>query len=336
MNKQVAFIMPVKITGSDLSIAHFVKAVESIKNQTDPDWILIMVEDFSDNKPTLDKIEEFKKDLKDKLHVIYNDRNYGTGKARNIGLEYAHKIGVHFVLYLDSDDLCDPRRLELVRKEFDRDPNVNVVYTSFDVIDEYDNLVPEEEISMSIREITDGHKHEPVEGELAWIQITSKKKYTNLTSCTAVKTDLAYEEQFPSTNVSEDCHTWMRYGAHPGKFVFIKEIKGGYRICTGTASRSRVENKDFYGQMMRVDTDGFEQALLVAKKYGTTGGYKDDELRCAFQVRLALGLVHGGAVPYAKLAIDKALNISKEMTINYINKLYCQEQYRNVLLDMAK
>ena len=76
-----------------------------------------------------------------------------------------------------------------------------------------------------------------------------------------VRTSLAVAEKFPKASVSEDCHTRMRYGAHPGKFVFLLEIKGGYRIRRGVASHSRALNWDFYERMIRMDSDGFEQAL---------------------------------------------------------------------------
>ena len=150
-----------------------------------------------------DAIDEIKSDLKDKLHVIYSDRNYGTGSARNKGVLYAKEIGAPFILFNDSDDISDPKRLELVRKAFEGDDSVNVVYTSFDVIDENDDFTPEEKIALPVREITDGHKVDIVEGENAWINIAIKKKYTNLTSCTAVKTSLACEELFPNASVRE-------------------------------------------------------------------------------------------------------------------------------------
>ena len=104
---------------------------------------------------------------------------------------------------------------------------------------------------MSVREIIDGHQVDIVEGENAWIGLATKKKYTNLTSCTAVRTSLAAEEPFPSESVSEDSHTWVRYAAHPGKFVFIRDIKGGYRICSNVASRSRSNNANFYKKCSR-------------------------------------------------------------------------------------
>ena len=203
-------------------------------------------------------------------------------------------------------------RLELVRRAFDKDDTINVVYTGFDVIDENGKLVPRDQISLSVREIIDGHKQDIVEGENAWIAIAMKKKYTNLTSCTAVKTSLALAEPFPAASVSEDCHTWLRYAAHPGKFVFIREIKDGYRICTGVQSRSRSINADFYEKMFQNDSAGFEEAVKIAKKYGTMGGFAEDDIRVAFYVRLALTLLHGASEEYCQKSLAKAAQISKE------------------------
>ena len=326
MNHTAAFVMPVKISGDETELHFFRMSVESIKNQTDNDWIIIMVEDYSDNKMVYDTIDEMKTELKDKLHVIYSDKNYGTGAARNKGVQYAKEIGAPFILFNDSDDISDPRRLELVRKAFEEDDTANVVYTSFDVIDENNNVVPHNKINASVREIIDGHKVDIVKGENAWIQIVTKKKYTNLTSCTAVRTALAYQEPFPKGSASEDSHTWVRYAAHPGKFVFLRDIKGKYRICSNVQSRSRSNNVDFYGQMLEMDSAGFEEAVKIAKKYGTMDGWDENDLRAAFHVRLALTLLHGGSEEYCKKSLSLAMNISKEKTLEYIDLLYCEPE----------
>ena len=285
-----------------------------------------MVDDYSDSKAVYDTIDEMKNDLKEKLYVIYSDKNYGTGTARNKGVKYANEIGAPFILFNDTDDISDPRRLELVRKAFEKDDTVNVVYTSFDVIDENDNIVPHDKINMSVREIIDGHKVDIAEGENSWITIATKKKYTNLTSCTAVRTSLACQEPFPVGSASEDSHTWIRYAAHPGKFVFLRDIKGRYRICSNVESRSRSNNTDFYGKMFEMDSSGFEEAVKIAKKYGTMGGWDENDLRAAFHVRLALTLLHGGSEKYCRKSLSLAIGISKEKTLKYIDLLYCEPE----------
>ena len=181
---------------------------------------------------------------------------------------------------------------------------------------------------MSVREIIDGHQVDIVEGENAWIGIATKKKYTNLTSCTAVRTSLAAEEPFPSESVSEDSHTWVRYAAHPGKCVFIRDIKGGYRICSNVASRSRSNNANFYKKMFEVDSAGFEEAVKIARRYGTMGGLDENDIPTAFYVRLALSLLHGESVKYCKKSLDKALAVSKDKTLEYIDQLYCAPEYK--------
>ena len=327
--------MPVKLSGGEMELRHFLESVESIKRQTDDNWILVMVDDYSHDNRVYETIDLIKKDLKDKVHVIYSHENYGAGTARNKGIRYANEIGAPFILFNDSDDLSDPRRLELVRKAFEEDETVNVVYTSFDVIDEAGNIVELEKVNPSVREIIEGHQVDIVEGERAWIGIATKKKYTNLTSCTAVKTSLAIAEPFPKSSVSEDCHTWLRYGAHPGKFVFLREIKGKYRICTGVASRSRSNNNDFYEKMLEMDSAGFEQAVKIAQKYDTMGGLDENDLRTAFCVRLGLCLLHGGEEIYCKKALERAVAISKEQTIRLIDLLYCEEQCKEKMKELV-
>ena len=334
MNNTAVFIMPIKLSSGDLELSHFRTSIDSIKNQTDSNWRLVIVDDFSNDKKVYAIIDEFKSELGEKLHVIYFDKNYGAGAARNKGIAYANEIGAPFILFNDADDLSDKRRLELVRKAFE-DEAVNVVYTSFDVIDENGDIVPESKINPAVREITDGHKVDIVEGENAFVNIATKKKYTNLTSCTAVRTSLAVAEPFPLASVSEDCNTWFRYGAHPGKFVFLREIKGGYRICTGVASRSRSLNKDFYEQLFNMDKAGFEAALELAKKYGTMGSWTESDLRCAFHVRLALSLLHGCDEEFCRKSLEIAKDISKEKTLSFIEELHCEPEHKEKLKELV-
>lgn len=335
MNLRAAFIMPMKISGSDMELRHLRVSINSIKQQTDGDWLLIIVDDYSDNERVRAALDEIKADLKDRVHVISLDKNVGPGAARNVGIRYAEQLGAPFILYNDADDVSDPRRLELVRKAFDSDETANVVYMSFDVIDEYDRVTPEEEICLSVREIILGHRKNVLEGEDAWIGIATVKNYTNLTSCTAVKTKLAAQEQFPKRSVSEDSHTWLRYGAHPGKFVFIPEIKNHYRICSNVQSRSRSKNDDFYEKKSSAEQDGFEKAMAIAKSFGRVRPEQENELRAAFYVRLALSMLYGDSEHCASQLIASACAISKESTLASIAALDCAPEFRQRLYELA-
>ncbi|MBE5900341.1 MAG: hypothetical protein E7280_00355 [Lachnospiraceae bacterium] len=127
----------------------------------------------------------------------------------------------------------------------------------------------------------------------------------------------------------------MRYGAYPGKFAFIPEIKNCYRICTDEESRSRSQNVDFYEQMAAVDTEGFEEALKIAKSYNRVKPEDEDAIRRAFYVRLALSLLHGGSETMAEKHMNMAVEISKEGTLSDVEKLYCGEDYRERLVNMV-
>lgn len=335
MKNQAAFIMPVHIKGNEIELRLLREAVDSIKSQTDEDWVLIMVDDRSDDETVYRALEELKRELGEKVHLIYQEQHTGAGETRNVGIRYAAELGAPFILFNDSDDISDPRRLELVRNAFEADESVNVVYLSFDVIDEHGNMTPYEEINLSVREIIDGHQLDIVEGEDAWMQIVARKGYTNLTSCTAVRTWLAVEEPFPGRSVSEDAHTWLRYGAHPGKFVFLRDIINHYRICTGVASRSRGINTDFYEQKAAVDRDGFEAAMELSKRFGRVGE-RENDLRIAFYVREALSLLYGGAENCAAPLLMSAVELSADKTFAAISALRCEETYKDKMLELIR
>jgi len=217
---RAAFIMPHWMADDDMALRHFDEAVASVVAQTDSNWMLVIVDDHTEREVPLAHLRAVGTALGPRGRVIYSDRRLGPGLARNLGIRTAAELGVPFILFLDADDLADPRRLERTRAAFCSGSDVNVVYSSHDFIDECDRPIPLDRLAPTVGETVDGHRQNPVEGENAWIQIATRKNYANLTSCTAVRMSLALAEPFPDAKVSEDAHTWMRYGAHPERFVF--------------------------------------------------------------------------------------------------------------------
>lgn len=245
-NSIATFVMPHWRSENKLSRVHLDEAVRSVEEQTDSNWHLVIVDDCSPCEEAVEYLEQIRERLRDKITIIKSEQNCGPGIARNKGIEWAYRNHSPIILFLDADDVCHPRRLEVVRKHFAEDADANVVYSTFEIIDENCMRVPYEKIAPAIREILDGHKKNVVEGENAWIQIGTEKNYTNLTSSTAVRTSIAYETPFPDARVSEDAHTWMRYGAHKGRFVYDSSIPSLYRIPStsqdASASRDRLDH----------------------------------------------------------------------------------------------
>lgn len=314
-NGTATFVMPHWRNENVFSKKYLEEAICSVEGQTDPNWHMVIVDDCSPCKEAVDYLEQMKERLGDKVTIIKLEQNCGAGIARNKGIEWAYRRQSPFILFLDADDVCHPRRLEVVRQHFVQEPNVNVVYSTFEVIDEYSMRVADEKIEPAIKEILNGHKKDVVKGENAWIQIATEKNYTNLTSSTAVRTGIAYKTPFPDERVSEDAHTWMRYGAHKGTFVYDASIPSLYRIPStarsASASRDRLDH--FCENKLRVDTDGFLKAMQIAVKNGNITSGEEKELLVRFYIKLAESMAYAGAENLKTDLLKKAISLDREI-----------------------
>lgn len=315
-----SFVMPHWRKDNGLSKVHLEEAICSVELQTDSNWNIIIIDDCSTCHEAIDYLDILKERLKDKLIVIKTKKNLGSGIARNVGIEWAYQHNSPIILFLDADDISHPKRLEMVRKHFMINPKTNVVYSTFQVIDEYGKRVEDKDIALSIREIMEGHKVSVVQGENAWIKIATEKNYTNLTSATAVRTDLAYETPFPDVRVSEDAHTWLRYGAHKGEFIYEPSIPSLYRIPTSTESASRERLENFCARKIKVDTDGFMEAFNIALKNGNVKEEDRKELLVRFYIKLAESISLAGAAQQKEELLKKSREIHPDLWENLARK----------------
>ncbi len=244
------------------------QTLASIQCQTDPNWRMLIADGSSPSDKARAYLRELERRLAGRLEVIFMPHSDGPGHARNVAIKRAHEAGYPFIVFLDADDLAHPRRVEIARRHFAEDPEAGVVYSTFEVIDELSQPVPREKLSQSILEILESHQQAPPQGKEAWIRIGTETGYTNLTSATSVRTEIAFAHPFPGEKVSEDYHTWLRYSASGAKFVYTPLTPTRYRIpqnTAGSASRSREGGKHgFYATKCRVDALGFEAAVKLA------------------------------------------------------------------------
>lgn len=300
------------------------RTMQSIYRQTDSNWKAVIVDDNSPSEAVKRYLKSIADDNPEKVKVIFKEKNEGAGFARNTGIKWAYDKGYPFILFNDADDLSHEKRLETVRNIFMSDPNAGVVYSSFLVIDEYDNFVPRKELTPSIVEILEGHEINPVQGYNSWIQIGTRKGYTNCTSGTAVKTEIAYANLFPKVRVSEDSHTWMRYSATGTKFVYSPEIPFLYRIPSkrdGSASREREGGKhEFYVKKAEVDEEGFREAMEMALQRDFIEKKYTDNLMMEFYLKLAETLAKEKEYSLAIEQVRKAMNLSRSKTQYVLSK----------------
>ena len=121
----------------------------------------------------------------------------GPGVSRNVGVLAALERNHSIILFNDSDDISHPKRLEVVKKIFLEQPQIDVVYSTFEVIDENNRLTPIEKISSPILEILESHMQNPLEGDNIWIKMGTETGITNITSSTACTYEICISLPFP-------------------------------------------------------------------------------------------------------------------------------------------
>ncbi|OPZ89268.1 MAG: UDP-Glc:alpha-D-GlcNAc-diphosphoundecaprenol beta-1,3-glucosyltransferase WfgD [Firmicutes bacterium ADurb.Bin419] len=307
------FVMAHWGNDNDKSRFYLEQAIDGIFKQTDTNWQIVIVDDMSPCAEAREYLKKVRERCPEKIQVIFKDTNDGPGVCRNTAIKWAYENGSPFILYNDSDDISHPERLEVVRREFVQNSQAAVVYSTFKVIDENNELVEEKYLTQSILEILEGHRENPTQGRDAWIQIGTEKGYTNLTSSTAVRTDVAYRYPFPAQIVSEDQHAWLRYSAGGGEYIYSPGIPSLYRIPQGKPTVSRARIKHYYEQKAAVDTDGFMEALRIAQEKGEFWGDKDI-LLIKFYIKLGETLGRENQNKLAAEQVTKAACISLEKT----------------------
>src|ERR687884_675447 len=172
--------------------------IEGLFSQTDEDWSAIIVVDIPRTREANDYLTSLKQKYYPKIDVIILKQNVGPGVSRNLGVLKALERGNSIILFNDSDDISHPRRLEIVKKILFKNPHIDVVYSTFEVIDENNILTPVEKISSPILEILESHMQNPIEGNDIWIKMGTETGIINITSSTAVRINFAYQCPFPN------------------------------------------------------------------------------------------------------------------------------------------
>lgn len=107
-------------------------AIESVLGQEFGDFELLLVDDGSTDR-TAEILRAFAaKD--DRIRIVTSETNEGIPRALNRGLDHARGA---YIARLDSDDLMMPGRLTAQVEVLDRDRDVVLVSTAYDIIDEH-------------------------------------------------------------------------------------------------------------------------------------------------------------------------------------------------------
>lgn len=112
------------------------KSIESVVNQTEQDWELIVINDGStdDTKKIISEYEKNKK-----IRII-NQENKGLNITNNIALRLSKG---DYIMRLDADDYLAPSALKELSDFLDKNPDKDLVYPNYYEIDDQDNLISE-------------------------------------------------------------------------------------------------------------------------------------------------------------------------------------------------
>jgi glycosyltransferase involved in cell wall biosynthesis len=298
------------------------ETIEGLFLQTDEDWSAIIIVDMPPNKETHDYLIQLKNKHYPKIDIIFLERNVGPGVSRNLGVLKALERGHNIILFNDSDDVSHPKRLEVVKKTFLENPQVDVVYSTFEVIDENSRLTPIEKISSPILEILESHVQNPLEGNNIWIKMGTETGITNITSSTAARIQFAYQCPFPNEKASEDFHSWIRMSAFGANFRYTSLIPTKYRIPSYMkyqASRTRIGLNNFNQIKARVDSDGFSKAIEIALARNTIKPEEIPILKAKFYKRLAKSMRREQEDELANELLNKAAQLEYESFV-YFNR----------------
>jgi glycosyltransferase involved in cell wall biosynthesis len=265
-----AFVMP-HYSDNPRTREYTRAAMDSVRQQTDPDWLLIIVDDASPEAAGVAVVEAAQQEDPDRIILVRNATNMGPGAVRNQAVEEARRRGRDFVMFLDCDDVAHPKRAEVTRELFRSDPEVVFVYSPFTVIDENGEERDRDQLTPSIVEILAQFDKEPLTGADCWMRMATETGYATLTSTVSVRTSTMLRYPFPIARGMEDLLCWMRIFAGDGLVHFEPRIPGKYRVPvteSGSSDRTRI-GSDYYRLLMHMHRQAYTHALLAALKRKT-------------------------------------------------------------------
>lgn len=212
--KLVSIIMPAYNAADTIK-----QSINSVLNQTYPNWELIIIDDGSKDE-TIQIIEHFKVNNQ-RIKFYRNDNNLGVSETRNKGID---KASGNLIAFLDSDDMWVNEKLEKQIKEM-KNLNSDFSFTSATFMDEENRML---------------------EGDFIVPNITDyrKLKRHNVISCSSVMINKKFfkEHKMERDDIHEDYVLWLKILKQGNVAHGIKKPLLVYRISTTSKSGNKLKS----------------------------------------------------------------------------------------------
>jgi len=119
MNSPKVSIIILNWNGKDDTI----ECLESLRKITYPNYDVVVV----DNDSKGDDVKVLREMFGEYIHIIENNKNYEFAEGNNIGMRWALKKGIDYVLLLNNDIIVDPEFLSEMVKVAENDQQIGMV-----------------------------------------------------------------------------------------------------------------------------------------------------------------------------------------------------------------
>ncbi|MEI6039829.1 MAG: glycosyltransferase family 2 protein [Candidatus Berkelbacteria bacterium] len=226
---KISFVMPTKNRADLIG-----KSIQSIIDQTEEDWELIIIDDHSDDSDRTEEIVTEFQDDRIKYYRMPEDWSGGIAEARNFGNQW---VDSPIIAVADSDDLSKPERARLTIEAFEKN-NCDVFYGQIEILNKESGQITTRESG----------KYQIKNFSLDLI-----KDYNPIAhGSTAYKTELAYDFPYNSFfKIAEDYDFFTRLAKAGKKFYFCNKII--YHYISHESNISKADIPGNFGKLIKVE-----------------------------------------------------------------------------------
>ncbi len=210
------------------------EAIKSCLNQIHDRFEVIVVLDGSPIE-TRNTVSEFSSD--DRVRVFsYETSSGNASRGRNRGILEANG---EFVCFLDSDDLCDPKRLACYDNILKEKPNTDVLYGAIKFLVDGSRAIPG---------ISFGDVAKPKAGGFEIDDLLAQNQLYTLSVAVKKRAALEAGGFRISQRYQEDYEFWLRLANMGCKFWYTDFPISIYRVHQGNAELNYLGMNDMYRQ----------------------------------------------------------------------------------------